>query len=348
MTAEPDSTTRQTRSRKRFFVIGALAIAAIAALTTIVATVGPPSLFQGLTRTATPTVSKNDLWFASLDELGDLHIAVAIIDGKRWDGWPEQVGGSPTIPSDVDGISAEWLPPGRKFPTVWQAHLFNGNTLAFKATGMKRDVYGDLNIVTTNLTRAALSPTLRDFASEEGVSGLAVVGDIKATLFRPMTRDEQKRVLTTLEPRLSEAELKAIANLSAESGESREEAAEFKEALTRPEGLIVTHAVAVTQNDNVRFFSVELDKRYAVPERLPVYMTRFGATLSESASGNVQVLSLAAHIAGDKSASRFPIAVVERDGVQCWLAHDQLYEGFVLTLTSPGQLLGASDNCGLK
>jgi hypothetical protein len=48
--------------------------------------------------------ASHDLWFAGLHYDGKLYPAAAFIDGKRWDGWPEQVFSSDVLPDSIASI----------------------------------------------------------------------------------------------------------------------------------------------------------------------------------------------------------------------------------------------------
>ena len=161
-----------------------------------------------------------DLWFAGLDDNGNLHPAAAIVDGNTWEGWPESVSDSDELPTTLDEIPAAWLPSGHKFPATWQAYLFNGKKLTIQVTGIERDAYNLPKVITTSLTPALLSPTIRDFSAGVYVSGFAVVGEVGIRLFRLMTPEEQHRVLPVLESALWQSETKAITEYAAASREA--------------------------------------------------------------------------------------------------------------------------------
>jgi hypothetical protein len=132
--------------------------------------------------------------------------SIAVFDGHDWwNAWPwaaesDEVKALP-VPSSLDTIPADWLPPGLRMPRDWRVLRHSGATARLKAL---RPVQATLDGLMDTFT---ITTTFRPGADGDA---LAIAGPGVLGTFVTPSRDETERVLRRLTSRIETLERNAL------------------------------------------------------------------------------------------------------------------------------------------
>jgi hypothetical protein len=279
---------------------------------------------------------------------------IAVFDGHDWwNAWPwaaesDEVKALP-VPSSLDAIPADWLPPGLRMPRDWRMLRHSGATARLTAL---RPVQTTLDGLMDTFT---ITTTVRP-----GVDGdaLAIAGPGVLGTFVIPSRDETERVLRRLTSRIETLERDALDRWRDEHKASEMNTAS---ALTRvymtrgPDGTKYAAVRPVDEGSDYRLtkasdriqgmtyyylggeklFRVKPDDECMInlSSKGLVVVDRGGAVSSDKLSSWAY-----SEYCGDAPESTMPLGTVRIEARMLWVMRDNLEDGFDYTLFDP--LLG--------
>jgi hypothetical protein len=285
---------------------------------------------------------------------------IAVFDGHDWwNAWPwgaesDEVKALP-VPSSLDAIPADWLPPALRMPRDWRVLRRSGATARLKAL---RPVQTTLDGLMDTFT---IATTFRPGADGDA---LAIAGPGVLGTFVTPSRDETERVLRRLTSRIETLERNALDQWR---GEHKGSEMDTASALTRvymttgPDG---NKYVAVRPADagpdfgltkvsdriqgktyyylsGAKLFKVKPADECMInlSSNGLVVVDRGGAVSSDTISSSAY-----SEYCGDAAESTMPLGTVRIGTRMLWVMRVNLEDGFDYTLFDP--LLG--DGVGLK
>ncbi len=277
---------------------------------------------------------------------------IAALVGGRWWFRTHDNDVEMAIEATVGKIPAQWLPVGTELPSVWQAHRFNARNVTLRTSGPLSRARDDFELVVKTDLEIAREGKDTDYDPK----GVAAAGDVNVRLFADLPASAHGELLRFLAPAMLAAERAEIGKRA--GGAKGVEGAFPDDADTKRILNQLTTArfetyiakTAMTSRDSV--YIIEGSKSLATGHRdVPIVSIHTGAGARQDRSGKLHLLGSWSYLNSNENAhGNQPLAVLERNGVSCWLIGHALEGGTQYVLTRPGQIDpdGFAFTCDIK
>jgi len=273
-----------------------------------------------------------DLWIGVLQD--DLLVPVAWLVNGRW----------AFVDSDDDSqreelyyaegkLPAQWL-GGRALPSTWRAYLRNDPSKLVHVIGpLGHNRYDDeQRVVRTD-------SGLLDVGGGGNAYGVAIVGSVGVRFFREAPESDRQEVVRFLATRAAQEARAAIERHASSSAEDAQRWAALTDEAIDGGSFEVERMVAATERDGSVITYIEQIK-YLMDDG----MVHVRATVSKPKSRALRLMEIQADTSGGNYSGFEPLAILERDGISCWLTM-VLNEGSDYVL---GQPRHTDNDCRLK
>ncbi len=273
--------------------------------------------------------AKADLWLGVLHHDFTLEPAFALVAGKWWaddDGLAEHSNRS-AIADAIGKSPAQWLPPGRPLPTIWQAHMVDGRERAMRLSGVLHEWDYDALVVDTDLPRPGPGDHTGSFTD---IAGIALVGSARMTVFARAPSERKQELVRLLAPAIAKAERTTIAKEAAGSDPSAPTFAKITSRMMATTQMGVESVLSSARPDGAIIYYLEGGKRYEGADYVGL---RVSAFVKRSNTGALSIEKLWVEGTGDLWIEHQPLAIIERGGEKCWFTLREFEDGFEYILT---------------
>lgn len=274
-----------------------------------------------------------DLWIAVLQD--DLLVPMGWLVNGRWGFLDKYDDAQREDLYDAEGkLPARWL-DDRPLPATWRAYLRSGTTKLVHVVGplLHNRFDEEQRVVRTD----------SGLLDEDGGGhryGTAIVGAVGVRFFREAPEADQPEVVSFLATRAAQEVRKAIKRAGVSSAENAEGWAGLSDEAIDRGSFYVERMVRTTQRDGSVISYIELLK-----EPMDDCTVHVRATVSKSKAGALRLIEMTADTACDNYVGFEPLAILERDGVSCWLTTVLYEDGVEYVLAQPRHVV---NDCRLK
>ena len=282
-------------------------------------------------RAAAPAPTR-DLWIGVLQD--DLLVPIASLVKGRWTFLDSNDDSQRRELYYAEGkLPARWV-DSRVLPRTWRAHLRNGDPKPVHVIGpLVHNPYDDEQ-------RAVRTDSgLTDTGGGGNLFGIAIVGAVGVRLFREAPGADRPAVAEFMAGRAAQEARAAVKRRSASTAEDASVWAELSDAQVDSGSFEVERMLSATLGDGSVVSYLE-ELKYLAPDR----EVHVRATVLIPRSGRPRLVEITADTASGNNSAFEPLAILERDGVSCWLTA-VLNEGESYVLGQPRHI---ANDCRLK
>ena len=283
-----------------------------------------------------------------------LLVPIAIHDGTEWwNRWPfsyesDESIARVTLPSSVDRIPSDWLPPGVRLPETWRVQVSAGGNITVRLHTPTRSRSPGLAAFVGLSTNYRVQPSVdRSMMSDSDV-GVAIVGDAALGRFTPATAAESKGIVAAIANDLQRAESEEITfRLKERQSQPDSDSRSLPPSMASKEHPLIAKnsfgAVRAERKERGRrFFFVGGQKEYGVKPWPDCDATvDFSGIVVRDSSGAINARSVGAYTTfgctrDNSGAMGFqPLASLHWHGPTLWVVRLHAEDGFEYGLIDP-------------